>query len=186
MDSDFYNKTIEHKSSLKKGLHTETIIKNCRFSESDWRGLRFQSCLFLNCSLEFINMDGTGLMDAQFRECKLTGIDFNKCQSILFDISFDKCRLLSCNFSGLPMTGSVWKHSRFEECFFNESILKKSEFSESSFYKSEFFHCDLSGSDFSEARDYLINPTHNTIKKAKFSYPHVLGLLEAFEINVTD
>jgi uncharacterized protein YjbI with pentapeptide repeats len=55
-----------------------------------------------------------------------------------------------------------------------------------------FSQCDLSGAifdhtnlekvDFRTATNFTINPSLNTLKKAKFSMPSVVGLLKNFDI----
>jgi fluoroquinolone resistance protein len=57
-----------------------------------------------------------------------------------------------------------------------------------------FTNCDLAGAifnntilekaNFTTARNYSINPQTNVVKKAKFSLPGVVGLLDVFKITI--
>jgi hypothetical protein len=42
----------------------------------------------------------------------------------------------------------------------------------------------LEKANFTTARNYSINPQINIIKKAKFSFPDVVGLLDVFNITI--
>jgi uncharacterized protein YjbI with pentapeptide repeats len=70
--------------------------------------------------------------------------------------------------------------------------LKQVDFSEVELTESIFNSCDLMGAifektnlvkvDLRKALHYSIDPENNKLKKAKFSYPGVIGLLEKYEI----
>ncbi len=67
------------------------------------------------------------------------------------------------------------------QLFKSENFSKKN-LEKQSFINCSFSSCDLSGADFSSATEYEIDPRTNKIKKAKFSFPDVAGLLRAFDI----
>ncbi|MEI8366028.1 MAG: hypothetical protein WCF65_06385 [Parachlamydiaceae bacterium] len=47
-------------------------------------------------------------------------------------------------------------------------------------------HQDRLKTDFSQATRYSIDPKTNKIKKAKFSFPEVVGLLNGFDITIVN
>jgi uncharacterized protein YjbI with pentapeptide repeats len=51
---------------------------------------------------------------------------------------------------------------------------------------SKFQNTNLANADLRTAKNYYIDPTHNKLKGARFSYPEVLSLLIPFGINVAD
>jgi uncharacterized protein YjbI with pentapeptide repeats len=77
---------------------------------------------------------------------------------------------------------------------FQNCKLVEVDFSESDLSGVLFDRCDLSGATFDRTNlekadlrtsiNYLINPEINKVKKAKFSYPAVLGLLTKYDVVV--
>jgi hypothetical protein len=51
---------------------------------------------------------------------------------------------------------------------------------------SSFENTNLEKADFGTAYNYSINPNLNRIKKAKFSLPAVTGLLDQYDIEITN
>jgi uncharacterized protein YjbI with pentapeptide repeats len=50
------------------------------------------------------------------------------------------------------------------------------------FLNTTFQDCDLSKSDFREAKNYRINTESNRVAKARFSLPEVVGLLDNLNV----
>ncbi|MFR4453288.1 MAG: pentapeptide repeat-containing protein [Ruminococcus sp.] len=50
--------------------------------------------------------------------------------------------------------------------------------------RTQFDGCDIRKADFRESCGYLIDITSNKIKNAKFSYPEVVRLLDALDIQI--
>ncbi len=79
------------------------------------------------------------------------------------------------------------KKTHFIEC-----SLKDVDFSEVELSESIFSTCDLMNAifentslikaDLRTALHYSIDPEKNKLKKAKFSYPGILGLLEKYDL----
>ena len=65
---------------------------------------------------------------------------------------------------------------------FSEADLNHGDFKNTDFEKTRFVKTNLSEADFKGAKNYLINPTINTLKKTRFSYPEVLTLLNGLDI----
>ena len=79
------------------------------------------------------------------------------------------------------------KKTWFTECSIKEATfvdcnLEDAKFHNCNLQDTRFEGCDLRKADFSSATGYFINPQLNKIKKAKFSYPDVLVLLDGFDI----
>jgi fluoroquinolone resistance protein len=70
------------------------------------------------------------------------------------------------------------------ECDFTETDLSHTDLRGSDFKGSTFARTNLGHADLREARNYAIDPTANTIRKARFSLPDALVLLNAFDIEV--
>jgi uncharacterized protein YjbI with pentapeptide repeats len=69
-----------------------------------------------------------------------------------------------------------------KEVEFTETDFTGAVFTETNFEKSQFFKTNLSEADFRGARNYDIDIINNTIKKAKFSYPEAVSLLNNLDI----
>jgi uncharacterized protein YjbI with pentapeptide repeats len=77
---------------------------------------------------------------------------------------------------------------------FKNVSLKEVDFTEADLTEVVFEHCELLGAifddtnlekaDFRSAYHYTIDPLKNKIKKAKFSWPALAGLLDRFDISV--
>ncbi len=158
----------------------------CDFSEADISFSRFEDCSFSGCNLSNASIAGSRFVHAEFVQCKLVGLDFVKCDQLLFDPSFVSCRLMNCNFSGLKMKRVAMKSCDIYECFFQETALGLADFSRSRFRGTLFDKCDLQKASFFRAEGYQIDPRTNDVRKAVFSVPDVLGLLGSFGIVLKD
>ncbi|GAA3925725.1 hypothetical protein GCM10022209_18850 [Chitinophaga oryziterrae] len=49
-----------------------------------------------------------------------------------------------------------------------------------------FFNTDITGTNFVDAENYLIDPKTNKIKNAKFNLPGALSFLSALDIVIVD
>ena len=126
----------------------------------------------------------TALKDIRFKDCKLMGLHFEHCKELLFAVSFDHCILnLSCFYN--------WK---LKKTVFKDCSLQEVDFTEADLTEAVFQNCDLAGAvfdntilekaDLRTAYHYSINPEKNNIKKAKFSLPEVVGLLNNYDIEI--
>ncbi len=70
------------------------------------------------------------------------------------------------------------------ECDFIEVDLEGASFKESILRGSIFEDSNLMKANFIDAQDYNINIERNRIKKAKFSSPEVISLLNSFDIKI--
>jgi len=81
------------------------------------------------------------------------------------------------------------KKTNFIDC-----SLKEVDFAETDLTMAAFTNCDLSGAsfmrtilekaDFRTAKNYALDPEINKIKKAKFSYLELAGLLAKYDIDI--
>jgi uncharacterized protein YjbI with pentapeptide repeats len=71
---------------------------------------------------------------------------------------------------------------RIDECDFENAFLVEARFDESIFRQTLFHGCNLERASFFEAKGYEIDPRSNNVKKAVFSVPDVLSLIECFGV----
>lgn len=82
------------------------------------------------------------------------------------------------------MKNTPFSGSKLKDVHFTNTILIGADFSDVDLTGAIFHNSDLSKAEFSKATRYTIDPQTNKIKKAKFSLPEALGLLQAFDIMI--
>ncbi len=169
---------------LPGGEYEDCLFDHCDLSRADLTGIRFTECIFRDCNLSSARLAQTVLRDVQFENCKLLGLHFDHCDHFLFSASFRHCNMRLCSFYQVKM-----KKTRFADC-----DLQETDFTEADLSWAILENCDLSlarfentvleKADLRTARNYSIDPELNRIKKAKFSFPGVLGLLGKYDIEM--
>jgi len=82
-------------------------------------------------------------------------------------------------FADLNEFGIEIRNKTFENCRFVHSNFKLTDFE-----RSQFVHTKLNSADFTDAINYSIDLNENDIRKAKFTLPDVINLLNSFEIEI--
>ena len=185
-ESSYVDRTftsLDYADAAFRGMEFESCtFQDCMFSNSDLSGNVFTDCRFIDCNLSTAILTGTGLKNVVFIGCKMTGIDFGVCNDFLFSVTFTRCRLDYAVFFKNDL-----RKSRFEECSIQEASVSESDLSEAVFSgcdlsRTVFIRNNLTGADFTTSINYSIDPERNTIDKAVFSYPGVMGLLDKYRI----
>lgn len=160
-------------------------FSNCNFSSGSLSNKEFIDCVFDNCNLSNIRLKNTDLKNVRFINCKLIGIDFGSCSKFLFSVNFSKCQLNYSSFVNMDIKRTIFSECIIKEANFAESNLTEVAFLNCDLLRTIFEMTDLTRSNFSTAYNYSIDPTVNIVRKAKFSYPSVLGLLDKFNVEIT-
>ena len=129
-----------------------------------------------------MKIEKTKLQNVYFHGCKISGVNFSVVNTLLLKVRFEDCLISECNFTALQLQETGFRNCRIHNCDFYQAILTGADFSGSDLKDSLFENTDLSKANFSEARNYIINPLTNKIKKARFSLPEAMVLLNSFEI----
>jgi fluoroquinolone resistance protein len=170
------------KRSLEGHVFNSCSFNSCDFSESILRNAKFSACVFMNCNLSLTKLDACRFQEVQFVDCKIVGAEFFKCDRAFFSVSFKKCLLSYCNFSDLNMKNTHFDGSKIQQAHFTNTVLSGADFADTDLSGTIFHNCDLCKADFSSAVRYNIDPQTNKIKKARFSLPEAVGLLQGFDI----
>lgn len=80
---------IESETSLRYGLHEETIYHKKEFRKMDLKGSKFVKTLFKECQFYNVKLMDSQFQDCQFIKCRFDGIDFSG--SVFDSCSFEKC-----------------------------------------------------------------------------------------------
>jgi uncharacterized protein YjbI with pentapeptide repeats len=162
--------------------YNDCMFKNCDFSNANLNGFEFTDCRFEFSNLSMTKLDGATLNDVKFSNCKLMGIDFGKCATFLFSVSFEKCILNYALFQKNNLKKTLFKSCTMHEMSFIETNLTEAVLKDCDLLNSTFDHTNLEKADLSTARNYIIDPLSNRLKKTKFSLPDVVGLLAQHDI----
>lgn len=171
-------------SSLVKGEYENCTFRNCNFYNTDLSGFVFRESTFDGCDFSLAKLKNTTLNDIRFVNCKLMGIEFHECNSFLFSVSFVRCVLKMSVYYKLKLKKYRFTDCDLREADFTESDLTCAIFDNCDLQRTVFFNTNLEKADFSTSYNYSFDPERNRIKKARFSKPAVIGLLDKYNIEI--
>ncbi len=176
---------IDYSGSLIQQTEFDAcVFQNCDFSNAQLKDSDWVSCRFDNCNFAMAKLIGAGIKDVQFVGCKLIGINFDDCSDFLFSVGFQKCVLDYSSFVQKKMKKTLFVDCSLKEVDFSKTDLSLSVFQNCDLSHSVFQRTNLEKVDFRLAMNYSFDPEENKIKKAKFSYSGIAGLLTKFNIDI--
>jgi uncharacterized protein YjbI with pentapeptide repeats len=184
IENSIFEKQDYTKVPLKKGAYDNCKFINCSFLNSDLSNVNFTTCEFQDCDWSNTNIKHTVLNEVCFSNCKLLGLQFDHCSDFLFSVEFIKCNLSFSSFYNLRAKKTSFKDCILHQVDFTTAELSSSVFDNCDFKSATFERTILEKVDFRSSYNYIIDPEMNTVKKAKFSMPEVLGLLRKYNIEV--
>ncbi len=175
---------------VKAVTFQECSFVHCALGEIIFRNCRFVDCTFLECDLSLAGVPGSVFSAVRFDACKLIGVDWTQADwdTVRLGRPFDfyNCTLNHATFIGLDLSSIQFKDCLAVDVDFRESTLAKACFGGTDLDQSLFANTDLSHADFRGARNYLINPAANKLKRARFALPEAMALLYAMDIMLTE
>ena len=163
-------------------------FENCKFEECKIIGCIFKSCRFDNCTVITLNSQHSEVKNVSLKNCNLIGVHWEELlpsgRYAYAMERMEKCYLkynsfVDMSFVKFDFSGNFIQESRFENCNLAESSFRNCRLE-----RTQFDGCDIRNADFRESCGYLIDITSNKIKNAKFSYPEVVRLLDALDIQI--
>jgi len=168
----------------------DCVFKDCSFVESTIQKCRFINCWFQDCDLSLVQVPESSFSGISFENSKCVGINWAQANwpvtGLGNPIRFEKCALSHSTFIGLSLTGIQIADCVAVDVDFREADLSQADFSGTNLSESLFNHTKLSEADLSQARNYLIDPANNELKRARFSLPEAMSLLYNMDIELTD
>jgi fluoroquinolone resistance protein len=161
------------------------VFDGCNFSNSDLGGNDFMDCQFKNCSLAMAKIKSSGLSNVLFFGCKIMGVDFSECNKFLFSFKFENCVLDYSTFVRTKMKDTHFINTSLKQVDFEGTVLTDAVFKDCDLSEAAFINSNLERADFSTARHFSIDPNINKMKKAKFSYLELAGLLHKYQLNIS-
>lgn len=120
--------------------------------------------------------------NVEFKNCKILGVKFNHCHDFIFQVNFYGCMLDYSSFECRKMSKTLFKDSSLKGVDFGDTDLKQTRFLNSDLSEAIFYNSNIQEADFTTARNYSIDLTQNSFKKARFSKDGLEGLLHQFDI----
>ncbi len=177
---------VEHGRTLSRASFSDCSFTKCAFAGAVFRDGAFIDCLFRECDLSSIKVPDTNWVNCRFVGSKVIGVDWAEAggahSKLPLSLAFEGCNVSYSSFFGLSVTGLVVERCIAYEVEFGEANLSDGVFTGTDFHGSTFHHTNLSRADFSGAKNYTIDPTANTVKRAIFSLPEAVSLLRGFEV----
>lgn len=175
---------------ILNGKFTDCVFSQCSFETAILSNCRFSNCLFQQCNLNLVKLPGSSFPATRFEKSKLLGVDWTQANwsTSGFDslVRFDECVISHSTFIGLAL-----KRIRITNCIANEVDFRDADLSNADFTgtdldRSIFGNTNLTEADLSQARNYMVDPSKNRLKHAKFSMPEAMALLYSMDIVLKD
>jgi fluoroquinolone resistance protein len=163
-----------------QGSYEQYKFVNCTFS--DLSGIDFIDCIFQDCHMSNVNVKNCKISDIAFINCKLTGANFFESKEFAFAANFESCILDYVIFDRKKLNKSAFNNCKIHGADFTQADLSKCKIHNCDFWDAVFYNTNLQGVDFSTSKNFTIDPTTNSIRKAKFLSSDLAGLLTKFDI----
>ena len=184
MSALFYNETFKSQTTLLKGEYENCTFIGQNFSSLNLSAFLFVDCSFEECDLSNASIKGTAFRTVTFTACKMLGLQFENSNDFGFSITCHKCILNHTSFFQRKLKKVRFTDCELHEVDFSESDLSETVFANCDLMNATFSNSNLFKSDLRSAINYSIDPESNNIKKAKFRYPEVIGLLSKYDIQI--
>lgn len=169
---------------LKDTEFTGCSFEKINFEKTKFKYVRFEGCTFNKCNMSLIKITGSRFIDCTFKDSKMIGINWQEAEGPI-EIVMQSCTLDYSVFYGLDLRRVEITDSMAKEVNFENADLSKGKFNGTDFYLSKFKNTNLSFADMRDSKNYDINPEFNRIKKARFSMPEAMTLLQCFDIEIS-
>lgn len=158
------------------------LFQNCNFAGIKLSDTIFFECEFVQCDFSLANVKKTSFREVSFKECKLMGLRFDECDTLLLSFNFQKCILNFSSFHKLNIKKTVFNSCTLHEVDFSESDLTNAVLKECDLTRATFDKTILEGADLRTAYHFSIDPANNRLKKARFSKEGLMGLLDKYHL----
>jgi fluoroquinolone resistance protein len=184
-EEEDFNQMDFTEKNLPLGDYENCSFTNCDFSNTNLANINFVDTVFTGCNWSMVKLTNTGLKNCSFIDCKLVGVHFEDCSKFLLEMKFENCILHLASFYKLILKKIVFKNTNMQEVDCTETDFTNAIFENCDLANAVFYNTNLEKADLRTAFNYSISPAQNKIKKAKFSLPSVIGLLNDYDIAIT-
>ncbi|MGE3317997.1 MAG: pentapeptide repeat-containing protein [Candidatus Berkiella sp.] len=165
-------------------------FSSCNFSNSTFHKCKFHECHFIHCNLSLIKVTKCSFFDTYFEGSKIIGVNWTNANwptiTLSCPLRFNQCILNDCSFMSLSLREMSMIDCKAHDVDFRDADLTQADFSQSDFTNSLFNQTLLAEANFTDAINYNINVFENNVKRAKFSLPEAMSLLQYLDIELVD
>ncbi len=159
------------------------LFKNCIFNEQNIAICKFTECIFERCYLALIKLKNCIFNDIKILNCKAIGINWSSSYQP-FLINIYNSNISDSSFFNLDLSHSEIISCNAHNVDFTEANLQKANFSETDLLQARFLKTNLKFTDFSNAKNYSIDATSNTLQSTKVSFPEAISFLKYLDIKI--
>jgi uncharacterized protein YjbI with pentapeptide repeats len=168
----------------------DCTFRHCNLSEATLARCRFSDCEFIDCNLSLARLTGSSFDAARFTDCKMVGINWTQAHwprvRLARALSFHRCVLNDSTFFGLDLGECALVECRALDVDFTDANCTEADFQGTDLRDSVFARTRLAGANFIDACHYRIDIFNNDIKRARFSLPEAVALLDSLDIELRD
>jgi uncharacterized protein YjbI with pentapeptide repeats len=114
----------------------------------------------------------------------MLGLNFDTCNEFGLSFGFENCLLNYASFYKTKIKKTIFRNSQLQETDFTECDLTGALFDNCDLARAVFSYTIIEKTDFRTSCNYSFDPEINRMKKAKFSLPAVLRLLDKYHIEI--
>lgn len=163
-------------------------FSGCNFSHASFTQCKFHECHFIRCNLSLLKVAKCSFFDTFFEETKAIGINWTHAAwpniKLVSPLRFNKCILNDSSFLGLSLAEMIMTECKAHDVDFRDADFTEADFSHTEFTNSLFNKTILKEANFAEAINYNINIFQNDVKRAKFTLPEAMSLLQHLDIEL--
>lgn len=164
-------------------------FERCAFARCVFYRCSFTDCRFNVCDLSGVEAPNSRFAGVRFTGSRLTGIDWtvagdSTLSKLLLSLDFEECVLNYSSFFGMNLAGRTITRCTAHDVDLREADLTGASLTRTDFERALFRATNLSRADLTDATNYDIDPTVNTVSRARFSLPEALSLLRGFDVIV--
>ena len=179
---------------------SNTSIKNKKIEFNN--NIKINSSIFENVSFNNTSIEALDITDVIFKNCDLSNLSF--INSIMYRVEFINCKLygtsfIDCTFNNVKIDRSMCKYinmsdndiikSVFEDCSFEESIIKNCKlnkviFNNINFNLSNIYNTKLKDIDLSSCNLRNIYSDLNSIKGSIIEPYQAMDLIPLLEVKI--
>lgn len=157
---------------------------NCNLADGNFSTTKFVECEFVECNLSNVLVSDTSFREVSFRNCKMIGIQFDTCNRLLFEASFEGCQLDHSVFFQMKLKQAHFKNCQLVETDFSEADLSNSKLIGCDMSGAKFDHTTLEKADLTGSYNLVIDPEINNVQKANIPFSQLPGLLSKYNLKI--
>ena len=170
---------------LAKLYHFENCQFNaCSFANTSLASYQFTDCVFTSCDLSNSNLLDTNFAEVNFIDCKLLGLNFDACNPLLLQMSFESSNLSYSVFQNLKLKPTLFKHCNLTEVDFTQTQLSESRFIDCQLFNTVFQNALLESTQLIDCLGINVDICNNYVKGMALSLNSVEEFLSQYGISI--